>query len=376
MATTITNPGPMPDASDFKAYDAWRDAGGNLNDPAGDDASDSAEESEEVAPATSEEDQPLSDAEAELAAASAEGEGESEEATDETAEASEATEQEPQQGKKQGIEKRFRKLNNRIAERERENQDLRERLARLEGHQEAQEGDETEESEEAEEVPPAAAKTARPKLSDYDTMEDWLEADSVWLEQTLEAQKAEAKAEKDRELAQAAAQAHQAEWNRQTARFTDYNEVVTDDVKISHAMTAVMKGTMSPEDGTRVAYYLGKHPDEALKIAEQTLAPTRGHWVPAQQRAAIALGKILAKLDADPSAGVPQKKTPTLAAKTATPKPAAGTPLASKAKRPPAPLKGAAVRPGPQSSMDVDPTDFKKWEAAREREIAAKNGRR
>jgi hypothetical protein len=376
MSTTVTNPAPpgeMPDPSDFAAYDAWRSAGGDVE---------SGDDGEFVAPATGDEDQSQSDAEAELAAAGTEGEeaqaaGEGEEATDATGEASEAP-QETQQGKKRdGIEKRFRKMNNNLAESRRENQELRERLARLEGIAEGEQGDEAEsaEGEQVEQVVAAPAAAARPALSEYESMEEWLEADSAWLQGRLEAAKAEAKAEKDRELLQAANQAHQAEWNRQTVRFADYNEVVTDDVKVSHAMTAVMKGTMSPEDGTRVAYYLGKHPEESLKIAEATLAPTEGHWVPAQQRAAIALGRILAKLDADPGKGVPLKRTPLTASTTTK---AAGTAAASKATRPPAPMRGQSVQSSrADAEIVMDPkADYKKWEAAREREIAAKTGRR
>lgn len=380
-----TTPDTMPDPSDFKAYDAWRESGGNFG-PADDEGAAAAadgEEGEFVAPATGEEDQSLSEAEAELAAAqSEEAEGEGKTAEDETGEVSEAAQQEQQQGKKGGLDKRFRKLNNRIAEGQRENQELRERLARLEGRTEAGQEGEDGEIVGGEQTEPAAAATVaatRPKLSSFDRMEEWLEADSQWLQEQLDNAKAVAKAEKDAEIAQAANRAHQAEWDRNTARFADYNEVVTDDVKVSHAMTAVMKSTMSPEDGTRVAYYLGKHRDEALKIAEVTLAPTEAHWGPAQQRAAIALGKILAKIDADPNGGVPQKKTPTPAAKTATAKtPAAGAPPVSKANRPPAPMKGQAVQPNrADAEVVLDPNaDYKKWEAAREREIARQNGRK
>jgi hypothetical protein len=366
----------MPDPADFGAYDAWRNSGGTLS------TEEATADSEEAPPATGEEDQSLSDAEAELAAAGGEGEepaeGESEEATDETGEESETAQQPQQQGKgSKGLEKRFRKLNNRLAELHRDNQELRAQL----GQVVTEEDDSEPEAEQAAVEAAAAVDPEAPQLSKFDTLEEWQAAYSKYVDKLVEskvtAAKTEARQEKEAEIAKARGEAAQADWDRNASRFANFNEVVTDDVKTSHAMVVAMK--LDPEAGTRIAYYLGQHPDEALAIAERTLARNEAEWGPAVTRAGLELGRILAKLDGAPGKGVPQKKTPTPAAKTATQKAGAVAvpPPVSKANRPPALMKGQAVRPGPQSSADVDPSDFRKWEAAREREIAAaKSGRK
>ncbi len=46
MATTATPLGQMPDPSDYKAFEAWRDSGGDIN--AGDGGSDESLEEGEL----------------------------------------------------------------------------------------------------------------------------------------------------------------------------------------------------------------------------------------------------------------------------------------------------------------------------------------
>ncbi len=385
-----TNPGPMPDPSDFRAFDAWREAGGGVDPtqvaapakPAAKAAAAPAAEEEEavegseyVAPATGEEEESPSDADTEAAAAEVEGEesetGEGDDSTsDETAAESETAEEAETAKPSKGIEKRFRKQANRIAELNSTVQELREKLAAVLGEAEGEgEEEETETTEAAQAAATPEEIGPAPQLADYDTLEEWRKAFEAHNQKLIAAAAAqarkEAKAEHAADAARAAQAAADAEWSRQASRFPDYNNVVTDDTKISHAMAAVMR--RDPEAGTRIAYYLGQHPEEAKKIAEMTLAKSEGEWAGAVALAGIKLGTILAKL---PESTAPVKG----GGKTPATKPAVSkTPVkeVSKASRPPASIRAQAVAPTPKSSMEVDAADYKKWLAAREREIAS-----
>lgn len=64
-----------------------------------------------------------------------------------------------------------------------------------------------------------------------------------------------------------------AEWDRAAKQIPGFNDLVRRDVKISHAMEAVMR--TNADAGTMVAVYLGGHPKESLDIAHRTITRTR-----------------------------------------------------------------------------------------------------
>lgn len=117
----------------------------------------------------------------------------------------------------------------------------------------------------------------KPKVADFDSYEDFIEAVADYkAEQRIKASRQEEEATRSsRDFAK-----------RMTAgmkKFADYDDVVTDDVKIDKAAVAAIKET---DDPAGIIYYLCKNPDEADAINDMT---------PGRQ--AIAIGKLAAKLE-------------------------------------------------------------------------------
>jgi len=139
-------------------------------------------------------------------------------------------------------------------------------------------------------------QTGKPKQEDFETDLDYLEAVSDW---KIE-QKFKAESEKvSKEMATVDEKAvideiyRELDKNMEKGRkkYPDFIELVLNkDVKISEAMIETLLFSDTAED---VLYYLGKHPDESVDIAE--LPPLK---------AAHELGKIVARLNAPP----PRKK--------------------------------------------------------------------
>lgn len=140
---------------------------------------------------------------------------------------------------------------------------------------------------------PAAAQDGKPLAASFDSYEEYTEALTDWkLDQRAQAETAKA--------AQQAQQAQQQElgkkWNAgvETLRekYDDFDDIIEAEVSVTPAMQqAVLESEIGPE----LAYYLGKHPEEAARIAALSPAST-----------ARELGKIEAKLTVETAA--PNKK--------------------------------------------------------------------
>ncbi|HEU4707931.1 MAG TPA: hypothetical protein VFS17_01330, partial [Methylophilaceae bacterium] len=178
---------------------------------------------------------------------------------------------------------------------------------------------------------PAAKPEGKPKQEDFATYEDYLEA---LAKHTVaeERRKAEAEAEeaKEKQTREAKAKTYAERAEKARERMPDFDDVVDQDLPVSRAMIEVI---MESDIGPDLAYYLGKNPDEATRIAQ--LSPIA---------AARELGKIEAKL--------------TPADKTDPPKP-------SDAPKPPNPVKGTTTVSS--SPADNDSTDS--WMKKRNKQV-------
>lgn len=117
----------------------------------------------------------------------------------------------------------------------------------------------------------------KPKLDDFDTYEDYIEALADHIaDKKINASKAQTEKEKQEvEFVK--------RFNAGKKAYKDWDDVVTDDVQISTAMQSAIKESDIPAD---ILYYLGENPDEAERILE----------LPAGKQA-LAIGKIEAKLE-------------------------------------------------------------------------------
>lgn len=305
--------------------------------------------------------------------------------TGQTAEESETEEEEQQEededkdlqekpGKgKRGIDRRFGKLTREIAA-------LKSQLAES-GEKPAEDDEEAAEeaassTEKATEA--TAEKLVRPMLKDFEDTDK----ESAWdqyekamevyndlkLERKLTAALTEQKEKLDLEHAKVFAEA---EWTKASQRFPDYNDVVVNDkVQISAAMESIMR--MNPEKGTALAYYMGQHPEESLRIAKLTLATNEQEWTDARIRAGIELGEIYAKLPV-PGAKKDQAKADD---KTPPKSPTAAQPPTTKkvtsASKPPTVIRGGTAPPQTDVMSEDDAGDYKKWNRAREAQLKRK----
>lgn len=205
-----------------------------------------------------------------------EGEGEEDNAeTDEEKAAKAAKKGEPLP---KGVQRRIDRLTRRTREAEEELRELRR------GNQ----GGSDEKPDKSAKEPEGDKK---PVLTDFDTYEDWIEALTDYkADKRIEAAEAnrESKAS-DRSFATKLAEGRKA--------FADWDEVVTDDVRLSGHMVDAIKETDNP---AALIYYFGDNPEEADRIL--ALSP---------RRQALEIGKLedkvaTPKADADKT---PAKKT-------------------------------------------------------------------
>lgn len=129
---------------------------------------------------------------------------------------------------------------------------------------------------------PAAEPDGKPKPEAFKTVGEYFEALADWKAESKLAEhnkKAEAARVKEQESK------HQESWKTREAeartRYEDYDETLADDIVISRPMHALI---LESDVGPDVAYFLGKNPDEAARIAA----------LPAMA-AAREIGKIEAK---------------------------------------------------------------------------------
>lgn len=182
-------------------------------------------------------------------------------------------------------------------------------------------------------LPKVAAESAGPpKQEDFQTTEDYRRAEARWMvQEEIKAIREEAERSKQIE----AVKQREATWEQRQAKasekYEDFAEVaLADDLSISPVMAEAMKDS---DMGPDVAYYLGKNPAEAERIAK--LSPA------AQVR---EIGKIEARLEV--KASEPAKRP-------------------SKAPAPIEPVGG-----GSPSSTDVSKMSMAEYEAYRAKQGA------
>jgi hypothetical protein len=139
---------------------------------------------------------------------------------------------------------------------------------------------------------PQKSSDAAPKVDDYDSYEAYIEALTEYKTEQRFAQQAERMSQEQQRQKAEAAQRQQAQTVQQRitegrAKYDDFDEIaLSGSVPITQEMATAIGES---ELGADIAYYLGNHPDEAVKIA--TMSPT------AQFR---ALGRLETKLEAQP----------------------------------------------------------------------------
>jgi hypothetical protein len=309
LADEKTNPSSAPaapESEDFAEYEAWRRAR---------EAGDADEEdTQSEAPA-----RPAAESAEEADTSDQSPEGEDSE-PDEDEQAAE------QPRRKGGFQRRIDKL-------VREKRELEARLAALEqrlagGEHKPPAGEAADGTKQT----PAASDHAdgKPRPEDFDTYEAYTEALTDWKLEQRERQRAQQEAERrvfDSWMAriEAARREH-----------PDFDEVVDSDVPVSEAM---QRAILESDQGAEVAYWLGKHPEEAARIAK--LSPI----------AAIReIGRIEASL-AKPSPSPKPKATVT------------------RAPKPVSPVSGGKAGGSASVYDDSLAEDYTAWERARRAEL-------
>lgn len=236
----------------------------------------------------------------------------------------------PPPKKKGGFQKKIDKLTRRAQEAELELAHTRRMLEERNGGKPAEPKKDT----------PAADPTKKPLPDDFDTHAEYIEAVTDWkVEQKLaESRKKEAA---ERELAARGEKVKSWQQRLEKARevHEDFDEALAVDVPVSPAM---MEGMVESELGAEIAYWLGKNPAEARRIAQ--LSPTA---------TARELGKIEARLETPK-----EEAAPAVQAKTAT----------SVKPKPVAPVGGRAT---PTAAKDPDKMSFQEFKKWRESQLNA-----
>lgn len=191
-------------------------------------------------------------------------------------------------------------------------------------------------------APPAVADTAKPKLEDFDSIEQWGEALTDW---KLEAKDRERTAAAQQEAAQREAQALIGAWNNRVtaakAAHPEYDRVI-ESVKDVSIPAAQQRLIIQSEHGAEIAFALASDPEQLKKFAAMN--------DPIQ--AAKYFGALEGALEA--------KLSPQSARNTDTP--------ATRAPRPPSQV-------GARGSAAVDPfdpaagDDYTRWERARNAQL-------
>jgi len=185
-----------------------------------------------------------------------------------------------------------------------------------------------EELKKAKSVTPLGEK---PKLENFETEADYLEALADWkVEQKfkVESEKVskETESAEEKKAIDETYQELDEKMGKGRTKYADFNELVLDkELKISEAMVEAILFSDTAED---VLYYLGKHPEEAADIAG--LSPLK---------VAHELGKIEAKINAPPPTP-PTKKT-------------------TKAPEPITPVKTTGVTE--RDPNDMTPQEYREW---------------
>lgn len=231
MPDTKPEEGALPEVSqseNFAEFERWRRTG---EEPKSDDSAGKAESSE----ATDDEPQAKTDPDSET---------EDDEQEEEDGE--EEADEKPR--KKGGFQRRIDKLSQR-------NRDLEGRLAAMEGRL----------ADKPAEIP-APKADGKPKAEDFSTYDDYVEALADYKleqrEKTRATQQAQAQA-------QAAQRAVEERWGKQLedakGRYDDFEDVVGAEIPITRVMAQAIQDS---DKGADLAYWLGKHPEDAARIAQ------------------------------------------------------------------------------------------------------------
>lgn len=177
-------------------------------------------------------------------------------------------------------------------------------------------------------APQKEVPAGKPAAETFDTHAEYVEALTTWtVKQNLKEAEDVKKAEADQKVRQTKA----TEWTKRVAVarevHDDFDDVMQATVPVSPAMREVI---VDSEHGAEMAYFLGKNPDEAHRIAQ--LSPIA---------AAREMGRIEAKFG-QATSGAP-----------------AGKPVAPKPK-PIAPISGNGATPSGKTLDEMDYQDFKK----------------
>lgn len=190
------------------------------------------------------------------------------------------------------------------------------------------------------------------------------EAEAIRVEQQNQA-RLEQEAQTRREAEQKQADELRSSWESKRevalAKYEDFAEVAeSPTVQISDAMALVI---MNSDDGAEIAYYLGKHPDEAAKIAAMILpgqvyppgTPKAGMPLPDPIRQSVAMGRIASKLGLEAAPVVATEAvTNSLATSTAaTTTPVTSAPTVVLAPAPPNPISGSNANATTRSLQEV-----------------------
>lgn len=172
---------------------------------------------------------------------------------------------------------------------------------------------------------PPPTELVRPERAQFDTPEEYEAALTEWASERavrramaeFQKQDAERRQRTEREAAEEKTREEvkrvSTEWEKRRGEFAaqvpDYEEVAeAEDVPISEAMG---RAILTSEDGPAIAYYLGKNPEEAKRIAAMVVPGAvypRGHQfagypVADFQRQLFEMGKISAKIAAEAASG-------------------------------------------------------------------------
>lgn len=246
-----------------------------------------------------------------------------EESEQATQEAADDVEERPKPKKKGGFQKRIDKLTKRTVELQDEVEYWKRQAAT---------GKPPEPPKEA----PKAAE-GKPKPDSFDTHEEYVEALTDWnVSQKIQEHETKRKQEEARATQAQRIEAWQERLDAAREKYEDFDDVMSDDIEVSQAVTEVL---LDSEHGADLAYWLGTHTDEAERI--NRLSPVA---------AARELGRLEAQFI----------KAPEGAAKPA-PKPKA---------KPPTPVKRSA------STVEKSPDDmnFQEFKAWRKKQIQARRG--
>ena len=161
--------------------------------------------------------------------------------------------------------------------------------------------------------PEAEVPQGKPTLEQFEyDQERYLDALADWkLSEREKAAEAKRKETEAKQTAEKRTQTFAERANAAAAKYEDYNSVAHDPTL--PVSTAMAETILEAEEGPEILYYLGQHRDEAARIAQLNPAS-----------AAIALGKIAARLTAPPPP--PEKQISTAPEPIKTVKPTSSAP--------------------------------------------------